>query len=80
LTPAEPLPPAVPPYRPDTDHLHRQLGQAHAYVGQLGAEMNRRAAEANALHDENEALRRRIAVLEAQAGQSCPGRIEGVVV
>lgn len=61
-----PLPAAVPGYQADIDHLHRQLGQAHAYVGQLGAELQRRAVEANALDDDNQTLRQRVSDLEVE--------------
>lgn len=82
MIPTQPaaLPPAVPEYRPDLEHLHAQLGQAHAYVGQLAAEMKRRAEEANQLDDENQALKRRVADLEAQLERLRNQPVEEVVV
>ncbi|MGW7001439.1 hypothetical protein ACWGCW_01080 [Streptomyces sp. NPDC054933] len=74
------LPPAVPEYRPDLEHLHAQLGQAHAYVGQLGKEMRRRAEEANRLDDENLSLKKRVADLEAELEALRNQPVEGVVV
>jgi hypothetical protein len=60
----EALPSAVPAYRPDPDHLHRKLGEAHAYIGQLTAEMRRRAEETNQIHDQLLAAQARLAELE----------------
>jgi hypothetical protein len=62
-TPAA-LPSAVPSYAPDADHLHRKLGEAHAYIGQLTTELRRRAEETNEIHDQLLAARARIAELE----------------
>lgn len=67
-TPEEPqqLQPAVPDYVADPVAQLMLIGQKEQYIVQLKATIVQRAQETNRLHDENLALKARVAELEAR--------------